>query len=131
MQKSKSDLITAAYAAFNRRDIDSVLALMTPDVDWPNGMEGGRVIGHHQVRAYWKRQWEILSPTVDPIGIKEDQNGRVMVRVHQVVRDLTGNVLVDYFVQHVYFFKDDLIDRMDIREAPETDRAKDVSSERV
>ena len=131
MQKSKSDLITAAYAAFNRRDIDSVLALMARDVDWPNGMEGGRVIGHDQVRAYWKRQWEVLNPTVDLIGIKEDQNGRVMVRVHQVVRDLTGNVLVDHFVQHVYFFKDDLIDRMDIREAPETDRAEDVPSERV
>jgi ketosteroid isomerase-like protein len=131
MQKSKGDLITSAYAAFNRRDIDSVLALMVPDVDWPNGMEGGRVIGQDQVRSYWKRQWEVLNPSVDPISIEGDQDGRVMVRVHQVVRDLSGNVLVDHFVQHVYSFKDDLIDRMDIREAPETDRAEDVSSERV
>ncbi len=30
---------------------------------------------------------------------------------------------VDYFIQHVYSFKNDLVDRMDIREAPETDRA--------
>jgi len=26
-------------------------------VDWPNGMEGGRVHGHAEVRAYWTRQW--------------------------------------------------------------------------
>lgn len=120
MLRSKSDIIKAAYAAFNRRDVDSVLALMAPDVNWPNGMEGGREIGHDQVRAYWKRQWEVLNPAVDPIGIEEHRNGSVMVRVHQVVRDVTGNVLVDRFVQHVYFFKGDLIDRMDIGEAPET-----------
>ena len=131
MKHSKSDLIAEAYAAFNRRDIDSVLAVMAPDVDWPNGMEGGRVIGHNQVRAYWTRQWATLNPRVDPVEIEEDQSGKLAVRVHQVVRDLSGNVLSDHFVQHVYSFKDDLIDRMDIREAPETARAKDIPSEQV
>ena len=28
-------LITKAYAAFNRRDIDGALALMTENVSWP------------------------------------------------------------------------------------------------
>jgi ketosteroid isomerase-like protein len=35
-----------AYEALNARDIDGALALMHPDVDWPNGWEGGRVHGH-------------------------------------------------------------------------------------
>jgi hypothetical protein len=47
------ELLTRAYAAFNARNIDAVLAAMHPDVDWPNGWEGGRVRGHPQVRDYW------------------------------------------------------------------------------
>jgi len=49
-------LLTAAYREFNARQIDAVLARMDPNVDWPNGMEGGRVHGQQEVRAYWIRQ---------------------------------------------------------------------------
>ncbi|MEP0859514.1 nuclear transport factor 2 family protein [Trichocoleus sp. DQ-U1] len=35
------ELIRAAYAAFNARDIDAALALMTPDVAWPKAFKGG------------------------------------------------------------------------------------------
>ena len=43
--KTSHELLAAAYAAFNAREIDTVLALLDPDVDWPNGLEGGRVLG--------------------------------------------------------------------------------------
>lgn len=39
--QSEREILTAVYAAFNLRDIDGALAWMRPDVDWPNGMEGG------------------------------------------------------------------------------------------
>jgi ketosteroid isomerase-like protein len=29
------------YEAFNRRDIDGVLAMMSDDVDWPSAWKGG------------------------------------------------------------------------------------------
>lgn len=45
----QEDLLTKAYAAFNARDIDLVLALMHPDVEWANGMEGGYVHGRQCV----------------------------------------------------------------------------------
>jgi ketosteroid isomerase-like protein len=32
------ELLRAAYTAFNVRDIDAALALMTPDVVWPEGV---------------------------------------------------------------------------------------------
>ena len=32
------DLLRKTHAAFNARDIEAVLAVMQPDVDWPNGM---------------------------------------------------------------------------------------------
>jgi hypothetical protein len=113
--KTESELLMAAYAAFNRRDIDTVLALMRPDVDWPNGMEGGRVHGRDEVRAYWKRQWSVLDPHVEPVRMSPDEAGNMVVDVHQVARDLFGNVLVDQMVRHVYTIREGLIERMDIQ----------------
>lgn len=40
-----SQLIGEAYAAFNRRDIDGALALMSENVSWPKASEGGRANG--------------------------------------------------------------------------------------
>jgi uncharacterized membrane protein YphA (DoxX/SURF4 family) len=117
--QAKRELLTAAYAAFNRRDIDGALALMRPDVNWPNGMEGGRVHGCDEVRAYWKRQWAMLSPHVEPVRVEDDEAGNTVVNVHQVVRDLFGNILSDQIVQHVYSIQGGLIERMDIRK-PDT-----------
>ena len=44
-------LIERAYSAFNKRDIDGALALMTEDVRWPKASEGGRVVGKEEIRA--------------------------------------------------------------------------------
>ena len=113
---TSAELLKRAYAAFNARDIDGALATMTPDVVWPNGMEGGVVHGHEGVRAYWTRQWGVVDPHVDPVGFSEDASGRVAVNVHQVVKDLSGTVLLDRVVEHVYTLKNGLIQSMDIRE---------------
>ncbi len=112
---SNQELIRAAYAAFNRRDIDAILALLSPDVDWPNGMEGGRVHGREEVRAYWTRQWNVLNPQVEPVRIEEDADGHMVVEVQQLVRDLDGLVVIDQMVLHVYSIRDGLIERMEIR----------------
>ena len=109
-------LLRRAYAAFNARDIPGALATMAPDVVWPNGMEGGTVHGREGVGAYWTRQWDIIDPHVDPVTFKTDSCGRIVVGVHQVVRDLTGKVLVDRMVEHVYSLRDGLIESMTIQE---------------
>lgn len=110
------ELLTFIYAAFNRRDIQPILGRMDPEVEWPNGMEGGWVHGREGVRAYWKRQWAMIDPQVEPIGIEATEDGRTLVNVHQVVRDLNGTVLMDRMVQHVYSIADGLIERMEIQE---------------
>src|SRR5206468_11440082 len=98
---SASKLLQKAYAAFNARDIDGALATMNPDVVWPNGMEGGTVHGHEGVRAYWTRQWGMINPHVGPVSFELDSSGSAVVGVHQVVRDLSGKILLDRLVQHV------------------------------
>jgi hypothetical protein len=113
---SSTALLKKTYEAFNARDIDGALAAMKPDVEWPNGMEGGFVHGHEGVRAYWTRQWGIINPHVDPVAFEVDTSGGIVVKVHQVVRDLSGTVLRDRIVEHIYSLEDGLIRRMDIRE---------------
>jgi hypothetical protein len=124
---SSRELLLAVYEAFNARDVDAVLAKMHPHVDWPNGMEGGRVHGRSGVREYWKRQWKLIDPHVQPMRIDVEESGRAVVTVHQVVRDLAGNVLSDKSIQHVYAIKDNLIQRMEIREL-EPHTTRNVSS---
>ncbi|MEW6735546.1 MAG: nuclear transport factor 2 family protein [Acidobacteriota bacterium] len=109
------ELLTHAYTAFNTRDIDAALTLMHPEVDWPNGMEGGRVYGHSGVRDYWTRQWSLIDPYVEPQHFETDEMGRIIIDVHQVVRDLAGNILVDQMVQHIYLIEDGLIKNMEIK----------------
>jgi hypothetical protein len=114
----QQDSMKAMYAAFNARDIDTVLATMHPDVDWPNGMEGGRIHGRDGVRAYWTRQWSLLNPRVDPVQVSEDDFGRMVVDVHQVVRNLDGVIVLDQMVRHAYVVENGLIKSMEILEAP-------------
>lgn len=109
------DLLIRVYAAFNARDIDAVLALMAPDVDWPNGMTGGRELGRNAVRAYWQKQWTQIDPRVEPRRFTVEPDGRIAVDVHQVVRDQTGKVLSEQMVQHVYTIAGGLIRHMEIR----------------
>ena len=94
------ELLRAAYAAFNARDIDKALALMTPDVTWPRAFKGGFVRGPEEVRAYWTEQWSEIDGHVESIAFHPEDAGQVLVEVHQVVRDLAGAVLADEHVGH-------------------------------
>lgn len=108
------EILRSAYSNFNARNLDAVLALMTQDVEWPNGWEGGFVCGHDGVRDYWTRQWAALDPHVEPVEIHQLEDGRFAVKVHQVVYDREYRLLFDGFVRHVYRLRDGLIVRMDI-----------------
>jgi SnoaL-like domain len=111
----REQVLQKVYAAFNSRNVDGVLAHMHPDVDWPNGMEGGRVHGHNGVREYWTRQWKSLSPNVQPIAFASDELGRTVVEVRQIVHDIQGTLLVDQMVKHAYVIEGGLIRKMEIQ----------------
>ncbi len=111
---SGEPMLRALYASFNARDVDAVMAATSPDVDWPNAWEGGRVRGQAAVREYWKRQWNEIDPQVEPISITQRPDGRTAVEVHQVVRNLDGELINDSVVVHVYEMADGLITRMTV-----------------
>ena len=108
------ELLERVYALFNGREIERVLAAMHPEVVWANGMEGGHVHGRDEVRSYWKRQWALVDPRVEPLEISPNGKGEVVVKAHQVVRDHDGNLLSDKLVIHVFQIQEGLIQRFDI-----------------
>ena len=108
-------ILKRTYEHFNDRNIDATLFMMHPEVDWPNGMEGGIEHGHEAVRNYWTRQWKILDPHVEPVAFNREHDGRINLTVHQVVHDLDGNLLVDQIIHHIYTFEDGLIKAMEIK----------------
>lgn len=91
---------------------------MTADVAWPRAFKGGFVEGPEAVRAYWTEQWSEISPHVEPLAFHPEKDGRILVEVHQVVRDLTGAVLADEHVGHCFSVTEDLIRKMEVCPSP-------------
>ena len=120
-------LIAQAYSAFNQRNVDGALALMSENVSWPKASEGGRVVGKEEIRAYWTRQWQEFDPHVEPIEVIDREGGKTDVKVHQLVKSLGGDVLSDSEVWHVYTIANGLIERMDLNES-ETSSARTPSA---
>src|ERR1700740_305529 len=114
----ETDLLRAAYAAFNARDIDAALALMTPDVEWPRAFKGGFVHGPEEIRTYWTEQWSEISPHVEPVAFHQEHARSVLVEEHEVVRDLAGGVLADENVGHRFTIEQGLIRRMEVSPLP-------------
>ncbi len=112
--KSTRATIERAYAAFNQRDIDAALELMTQDVRWPKASEGGEAVGKQQVRSYWTRQWSEFDPHVEPLEMTEEDAGKTRVRVHQLVKSLQGDILSDCEVLHVFTVNSGLIAAMSL-----------------
>ncbi len=110
-------LIAQAYSAFNQRNVDCALALMSKNVSWPKASEGGRVVGKEEIRAYWTRQWQEFDPHVEPIEVIDREGGKTDVKVRQLVKSLGGDVLSDSEVWHVYTIANGLIERMDLQES--------------
>jgi len=116
-------LLERIYDRFNARDIDGVLVALTDDVAWANGMDGGHVHGHDAIRAYWTRQWAMVSPHVAPVGFQRAADGAIVAEVRQSVRDLAGNPLAgqthgltDKTVAHIFRLRDGKVARFDIAE---------------
>jgi nuclear transport factor 2 (NTF2) superfamily protein len=114
MAAERADALRALYQAFNDRDLDAVVAAMTPHVDWPNGWEGGRLVGREEVRRYWERQWAVARPTIIVTKILDRPDGTVEVRLRQVFRDPVGTVLARSDVVHVVEFEGALVRRMHV-----------------
>ena len=94
------------YDAFNKREIETIISLMRSDVKWANGLEGGFIYGRDAVREYWTDQFKAIQPELEALKFETDENDRNIVTVHQIVKDLQGNVLADVTVHQIFTIED-------------------------
>lgn len=94
------------YDAFNKREIETIISSMRPDVKWANGVEGGFVYGRDAVREYWTNQFKDIRPELETLKFETDEKNRNVVTVHQVIKDLQGDVLADATIRQIFTIED-------------------------
>ena len=113
---SNQHFLQNLYDAFNKRETETIISLMRPDVKWANGLEGGFVYGRDAVREYWTNQFKDIQPELETLKFETDENNRNIVTVHQIIKDLQGNVLADATVHQIFTIEDGLISLYEIGE---------------
>jgi hypothetical protein len=113
---SNQQFLQNLYDAFNKREIETIISWMRPDVKWANGLEGGFVHGRDAVREYWTNQFKEIQPELETLRFETDENDRNVVTVHQVIRDLQGNLLADATVRQIFTIENGLISLYEIGE---------------
>ena len=115
MEKEVSQLLNQLYPDFNERNIEQIMPHFSVDADWPNGMTGGREVGHQAIREYWTNQWTVINSKVTPLSYRVVDR-RIILEVHQLVKDMEGEILSDSVVYHTYKFVEGKVTKMDISE---------------
>jgi phage pi2 protein 07 len=106
---SNQQFLQNLYEVFNKGEIETIISVMHPDVKWANGVEGGFVYGRDAVREYWTNQYKVIQVQLETLKFETDETNRNVVTVHQIVRDLQGNLLVDTTVQQIFTIENGLI----------------------
>jgi uncharacterized protein YndB with AHSA1/START domain len=99
---SNQQLLQSLYEAFNNRELETIISVMHPDVKWANGVEGGFVYGREAVREYWTNQYKVIQVQLETLKFETDEKNRNVVTVHQIVKDLQGNLLADMTVKQIF-----------------------------
>ena len=113
---ANQEFLQNLYDAFNKREIETIISLMRPDVKWANGVEGGFVYGRDAVREYWTNQFKDIQVELETLKFETDENNRNVVTVHQIIKDLQGNLLADTTIQQIFTIEDGLISLYEIGE---------------
>ena len=66
------------------------------------------------VREYWTNQFKDIQPKLETLKFETDDNNRNIVTVHQIIRDLQGNLLADATVEQIFTIEDGLISLYEI-----------------
>lgn len=113
---SNQQFLQNLYDAFNKREIETIISAMRLDVKWANGLEGGFLYGRDRVREYWINQFKDIQPQLETLKFETDENNRNVVTVHQIIKDLQGNVLADATIHQIFTIEDGLISLYEIGE---------------
>jgi ketosteroid isomerase-like protein len=103
-----AEVIRTAYSAFSRGEVDPVLELLHPDVEWhppPSSLEPHPVRGRDAVREYLAPNF-FESQSAEPLEVMEEGD-RVLVVARVRARGRGSGVEVDQTVYHLWTVVDD------------------------
>lgn len=106
------ELLRHTYGAFNARNADAALALMQPEVSWATANDG-YVKGQGGLREYWRRQWKVSQPLLEPVSFREIAAFQTAVEVRATVRQ--GELASESMQEHTFTMRDGLIASMELR----------------
>lgn len=108
--------VTELRTAINGRDFEAALALLHPDVDWQDIVNGGRLHGLAAVRAYWTQISDLFTTGASQITHRLIGDDRIAVRMLHSVTSKQGKAWGEDALTQVFTFRDGLIVRMDLDE---------------
>ena len=107
-------LLLRFYKAIDAKDVDAILAMLHPEVDFPDQLNDDRRLrGHAAVRAYYEKAFSIIAGESTPTAFHPRPDGTLEVRVHHHVTSIDGALWHDGPVDYSFGFRDGLIARLD------------------
>ena len=93
MSQENVEIIRRMLDAWNRQDIEVILALTDPEAQYvnaPTAVEPGTRRGHDEIVAVMRKQWESLTAAVQEIDRFHDR-GDEIITVGRVSRTMPGS----------------------------------------
>jgi ketosteroid isomerase-like protein len=108
------EVLRRAYELFNLKDVDGFVALLDPDIVWPDVAGGPSLRGAESVRTYWRNAFTVVTPRVVPHEFLVDDDA-VIVVIEREVLDLQGRSVGPVaVVVHRVTFRDGRIAKLSI-----------------
>ena len=108
------EIVRSTYAAYSRGDVEAVLALMHPDVEWhppPTSVDPQPLRGRDAVREYLAPNF-FESQQAEPLEVTEAED-RVLVEARVRARGAGSGVEIDGIAYHLYVFRDEQVVRFE------------------
>jgi ketosteroid isomerase-like protein len=108
------EIVQSTYAAYSRGEVDAVLELMHPDVEWhppPTSVEPQPLRGIDAVRQFLAPNF-FESQSAEPLEVTVEGN-RVLVEARVRARGAGSGIEIDGIAFHLYAFEDDKVVRFE------------------
>ena len=93
MSQENVEIVRRLLNAWNRQDIEGILALTDPEAEYvnaPTAVEPGTRRGHDEIGAVMRKQWESLTGAIQKID-RFDDRGDEIITVGRVSRTMPGS----------------------------------------
>lgn len=108
------DRIAQLYEAFNASDFDRCIAMMAPDVIWPDEAEDRLLVGVETVRDYFVSVTAPVRARYEPISLYTASTGQVVVLARQIITSATdGTLWSSLRVRHSFQLEHGLVTRLE------------------